>query len=74
MSPSDETSELEQLLVTFCSLLGQFDADDWSNISLIFHLRKNRPTFQVYIMLCALWRWARWGLAGSLAGLWRALD
>jgi hypothetical protein len=59
MSPSDETSELEQLLVTFCSLLGPYDADDWSNIQHTFHLRKN--------LLCALWRWARWawGLAGS---------
>jgi hypothetical protein len=67
MSPSDETSELEQLLVTFCSLLGPYDADDWSNIQHTFHLRKNRPTFQVSFMLCALWRWARWawGLAGS---------
>ena len=43
MSPSDETSELEQLLVTFCSLLGPYDADDWSNIQHTFHLRKNRP-------------------------------
>jgi hypothetical protein len=61
MSPSDETSELEQLLVTFCSLLGPYDADDWSNIQHTFHLRK------VSFMLCALWRWARWawGLAGS---------
>jgi hypothetical protein len=65
MSPSDETSELEQLLVTFCSLLGPYDADDWSNIQHTFHLRKNRPFFS--FMLCALWRWARWawGLAGS---------
>jgi hypothetical protein len=63
MSPSDETSELEQLLVTFCSLLGPYDADDWSNIQNTFHLRKNQVSF----MLCALWRWARWawGLAGS---------
>jgi hypothetical protein len=69
MSPSDETSELEQLLVTFCSLLGPYDADDWSNIQHTFHLRKNRRGPLSRFLSCSVHCGA--GRAGP--GGWRAL-